>query len=60
MDFIQFYEMFFFLANIYVMQKQSRPVPVIFFWYDAGTSAVGTYYERVVKKVLDSRQPALI
>lgn len=30
MDFIQFYEMFFFLANIYVMQKQSRPVPVIF------------------------------
>lgn len=50
MDFIQFYEMFFFLANIYVMQKQSRPVPVIFFGYDAGTSAVGTYYERVVKK----------
>lgn len=31
MDFIQFYEVFFFLANVYVMQKQGKNLPYIFF-----------------------------
>lgn len=60
MDFIQFYEMFFFLGKHICYAKTEPSGSGYFFWHDAGTSAVGTYYERVVKKVLDSRQPALL
>lgn len=51
MDFIQFYEMFF-SWQTYMLCKNRAVRFRLFFWYDAGTSAVGTYYERVVKKCL--------